>query len=71
MIVKADIEQAIMNMQNKMQTIKDVEEGKREMASMLSQIIVDAILSAEVLAGQTVTTPDTINGVTTTNGTLI
>lgn len=71
MVVKSDIKQAILDLQNEMTQIRDIEAGKERFAELLSTIIYDSILSAEVVAGQTVTTPDTINGVTTTNGTLI
>jgi hypothetical protein len=42
-----------------------------DFADAMADIIKDAILSADVQAGITLTTPDTINGATTGTGSLL
>ena len=70
MVVKEVIKAAIISMQNELKDVTDQQQSIELLADRLSTIIANAILSATVLPGITVSTPDTINGVTTTPGTL-
>jgi hypothetical protein len=67
------ITQAILDMQDELKVITDFETGKQMQAEKLAKIIYDAITSAEVLPGITVTTAGSATaqaGVTTSTGTL-
>jgi hypothetical protein len=49
MVVKATIKQALIDMMNEMKTLTDVDEAIDKNATLLSEIIYDAILSADVI----------------------
>jgi hypothetical protein len=61
-VIKEDIKQALIEMTNELKTIKDTDEGIERWAEMLSTIIKDAILSADVV---NVTTTSTLTVVGT------
>ena len=72
MVVKSLIEQNILDMFDILKEIKDSEEAKTKYASLLSDIIADAILSADVAIGIPVqVVPTSGTGTTTALGSLI
>lgn len=74
MVVKSLIEQKILDMFDILKEIKDSEEAKIKYASLLSDIIADAILSADVAIGIPVATAGSAtnqSGATTALGSLI
>ncbi len=74
MVIQATIQQALLDMMDVLKTMDDSEEAKTKNAELLSKIIVDAILSADVVAGIPVATTGSAvaqTGVTTSTGSLI
>ena len=67
-VIKTTIKNALTALYN---TAETSPLSKEDFADTMADIIVDAILSADVQSGITLTTPDTINGVTTGTGSLI
>lgn len=67
MVVKATIKSALQALYS------DAQDGMSDddFADAMADIIKDAILSAQVQPGITLTTPDTINGATTGTGSLL
>ena len=74
MVIQATIQQAIIDMIDTLKTLDDSEEAKTKNAELLSKIIVDAILSADVAIGIPVATAGSATnqrGATTALGSLI
>lgn len=74
MVIQATIQQAIIDMIDTLKTLDDSEEAKTKNAELLSKIIVDAILSADVAIGIPVATTGSAvaqTGATTALGSLI
>ena len=74
MVVKAVIQAELIAMATELRAEQDPEQGIIKWADKMSTLIMNAILSAQVVAGQTVVTTGsavTQTGATTTPGTLI
>lgn len=67
-VVQATIKAALLAVYNEAKAAPMTE---TDFADKIATVIADAILSAQVQAGITLTTPDTINGATTGPGTLL
>ena len=67
-VVKATIKSALVALYTSAEASSMT---KEDFADEMAEIIKDAILSAVVQAGITLTTPDTINGSTTGTGSLL
>lgn len=67
-VVKATIKSALLALYT---SAEESSMSKEDFADEMAEIIKDAILSAVVQAGITLTTPDTFNGATTGTGTLL
>ncbi len=67
-VVKATIKSALLALYTSAEASSM---DKDDFADEMAEIIKDAILSAVVQAGITLTTPDTINGATTGTGSLL
>jgi len=68
MVVKATIKAALVSLYNDARGDDPMSDDT--FADRMADIVRNAILSAQVNSGITVTTPDTINGSTTGTGTL-
>lgn len=67
-VIQADIKSALLSLYG---AAKSGSMSESDFADTMATIITNAILSADVVAGITLTTPDTINGATTGIGSLL
>jgi hypothetical protein len=73
-VVQNTIKQALLDMTDELKALENSEEGRNKWADLLSGIIKDAILSADVAAGIPVTTSGSATtqaGATTSTGSLL